>query len=146
MIILAIYAVFVWYLTLRYRRQWRGFVSLALGVLVLWLGVRLLNAGDDRARGVTRSHQMLTLLWAEMFIVAGVGLFTVCLPRKRKEMDCFGCGYDLSGLDPRELTCPECARRWTGLGSGLADDASIVKLTPMPSRPAGTNRARSRGI
>lgn len=139
MILLAVYAVLVWYLALRFRRRWQGFVAVAVGVLAIWMVVGVIRAGDDRFGGPSSTHQILTLLWAEMFIVAAIGVYLACLPKPRGEMDCRGCGYNLSGLEPRDLSCPECGRRWTGLGSGLEHDRSARKLTPIP-----TERVRRR--
>jgi cytochrome c biogenesis protein CcdA len=141
-ILLAVYAVFVWYLAARYRRRWQGVAAVFLGVLAIWMVVSLLKAGDGRTGGAVRSHQLLTLLWAEMIIVAGIGLFLVCLPRRRGELDCPQCGYDLTGLDPQGLKCPECGRPWTGLGSGLANDRSARTFTPIPSTP----RRQTKGL
>lgn len=136
-ILLAVYALIVWYLALRYRRRWQGFLAVILGVLAIRMLAGLFEVHDASSHaggGARGSHQILTLLWAEMGIVAAVGLYVACLPRGRRELDCFGCGYDLTGLDPQGLDCPECGRRWTGKGSGLADDPPPEVFTPIPTR------------
>ena len=106
------YAVVVWYFAAKHRRAWGGALAVFLGVLGLlllnylhwkasvWVAVR----SDPDAEGV-----MLPVLQSLMYpytaLVASVGTFIVCLPR-RHSVGCPMCGYDLEGL--RAHICPEC--------------------------------------
>lgn len=138
MIVFALYAALVLYFAMRYRRRWQGIVAVVLGVTALLMFINLVTA--ERTFFGLRTEHIVLLLWGETAIVASVGLFAVCLPRARKDMECRKCGYDLSDLDPVDLSCPECGALWRGDGSGLEHDRTKVKLTPMikhgrPKRP-----------
>lgn len=134
-ILLAAYAFFVWYLAMRFRRQWGGYASVVLGVLVLLVLVR--PALGEQVLGVVLPpgilggfRQLSALIVPEAVLIALVGFFVASLPRRRLPTEC-RCGYDLTGLDPLGLRCPECGREWTGLGSGRSEP---VPLTPIPAR------------
>ncbi len=138
MILLAAYAFFVWYLAMRFRRQWAGYASVAAGVLILLLLVRP-ALGENLLGQVLPSgvrggfRQLAALIIPEAVLIALVGFFVASLPRSVGANQC-RCGYELVGLDPVGLRCPECGREWTGPGSGR--DRS-VELTPVPSRSGG---------
>jgi hypothetical protein len=142
-ILLAAYAVFVWYLAVRYRRQWRGFASVALGVVVL-LAISRPAIGEHALSSVLPGglrigyRHLLILLIPEAALVGLIGFFIASLPRNESSTACRGCGYDLGGLNPLGLMCPECGREWRGVGSGR-EDPPIV-LTPIPRAPVRRRR------
>jgi hypothetical protein len=142
-IVLALYALAIWMLAVYYRRQWQGFV-IVLGAAVL---LALL------ATPATSEHALVRMLpaglrsgWAHMYwllmpeagLIAVIGLYICCLPRPRVTGNCRACGYDLAGLEPRGLLCPECGEQWKGLGSGLEEPP--VTLTPIPRDPPKRRR------
>jgi len=127
-----IYAVLVWYATMRWRRQWPSFAVVGAGVCVLAaLGLSLPHA--DVGHGWDVFELFKVLLWPYAALVGGVGLFIACLPRRAKPGQCTDCYYDLSGLDPRGLRCPECGTQYRGPGSGLEDE--LQELIPIPKQP-----------
>lgn len=126
MILFLFYAVFVWYFSFRWRRQWMGFMSVIGGVLVVGLFSRLMHilhgillANGVVAKGDSRLLDMLLVL--EAVLVGGIGLFFACLPRDRAVKPCRACGYELAGLDAENPTCPEC---------GLIHAAAKLNLRP----------------
>lgn len=138
MILLAVYAVFVWYLAIRYRRRWPGYTSVVLGVVVLLafsgqaLGEHSLATALPE--GLRRGYRtMLILIVPEAGLIALIGFFAASLPRRLTLTSCRGCGYELAGLNPRGLTCPECGRQWRGPGSGL--EPPPIVLTPIRTGP-----------
>jgi hypothetical protein len=137
-ILLAAYAVFVWYLAVRYRREWRGFASVALGVVVL-LAISRPAIGEHALGALLPSglrtgyRHLLILLIPEAGLVGLIGFFIASLPRRESATACKGCGYELSGLDPRGLRCPECGREWRGAGSGR--EPPPIVLTPIARGP-----------
>lgn len=116
MIIFLFYAVFVWYLCFRFRRQWTGVVCFLCSMGALWLLADLYRLAirwaklhrfsllDTRNDG----QLFLMLLAVEAVIVAAVGIFFWCLPRHMAQVPCRRCGYELAGLDDDNPTCPEC--------------------------------------
>lgn len=109
MLLFPAYAIFVWYFCVRFRRQVWGFVALAFGLtLVATLATlqrRLYLAYDSDSFMVTHLD---FLLWLEFFAIGAVGLFLACLPTHAADVPCRKCGYELSGLDDSNPTCPEC--------------------------------------
>lgn len=135
MILLAAYAVFIFYLAMRYRRQWGGFVSVAGGVLLLLLIARpaleehnVLTALLPVGMRVGYKH-LLILILPEAALIALVGFFIASLPRNLSATACRKCKYELGGLNPIGLVCPECGTEWKGPGSGR-EEPPIV-LTPI---------------
>lgn len=110
----AIYAVIIWYLAMRWRRQWPGYGVVAAGflsLLALDLAMRRWNHGAaEHPGGLVIGYELLAILLRPYAVLLGVvGLFIVCLPRvPPTEAHCRKCHYDLTGLDPRALICPEC--------------------------------------
>lgn len=173
MIFPVIYAVVLWFLAARFRRMWQGIliVSIAIGLLAL-LGTTAIEHEDRWIIGPRASRmpewwrygskQLLILLIPYTILVGGVAVFLVSLPRPRLKMSCRKCSYDLSGLNPLGLVCPECgaeqgphhcracghdlrgqnplglicpncASPWKGLGSGREDEPE--QLTPILRKP-----------
>jgi hypothetical protein len=101
-----IYAVAVWYLAIRHRRTWRGFVSVAAGVAFLVALAYLHAYFWGYLGGLLRGFQVL--LYPYTVLVGLVGLYVASLPRNRNPHACQGCGYDRAGLTTGNPACPEC--------------------------------------
>ncbi|MBL8763034.1 MAG: hypothetical protein JNM07_02045 [Phycisphaerae bacterium] len=101
-------SVIVWYLTFRWRRTWLGASVLTMAVSLLasaWYAVYLFQ--------ITRLPIIMPELVSVMLgpytvMVAIVGLFILLMPTRLPNHVCRRCRYDLSGLDPVGLVCPEC--------------------------------------
>lgn len=138
MILLAAYAMFIWYLAIRYRRHWIGYACVTGGALLLILISRP-AVGENALAALLPSgfrsgyRQMMALLIPESVLIALVGYFIVSIPHRHGPTQCRRCGYDLQGLSPRGLSCPECGAEWRGKGSGL-EEPPIV-LTPIVKGP-----------
>src|SRR5262245_59091878 len=109
MILFPIYAVVIWYLCFRWRRQWIGWGCLVLGLagvgLLGWVHRTLNTAffGED-----VNPLLFQILLVAEAALVLVMGGFSVTLPIEVAEVPCRRCHYDLAGLEDDNPTCPEC--------------------------------------
>lgn len=133
MLLFPIYAALVWYFAFRWRRNWRGFIAVALGVLAVYMLTSLIpSERERRIAGFGVPPEMHWLLYLEMLAVGLGGFIIACMPRGSREMDCAKCGYNLEGLDPVDLHCPECGALWRGLGSRLEHDRTRVPLIPIP--------------
>jgi len=110
-----IYAVFVWWGALRFRRDLAGVVW----VLILGAGVPLAliwaHAAVERMVGSDWIRiEFQLILYAYAVALSVVGLFIVAMPKRpAKDIDvhrpCTGCGYELASLDRyAEIVCPEC--------------------------------------
>jgi hypothetical protein len=128
------YAVIIWALTWRTRRSWLGFVTVAAGVLGVFI-LGLLHRFTEMVFPVSVSGPFFSLMLAtEAAFVLVVGLFIATLPRHRVDRPCRGCRYELQGLDDANPTCPEC---------GMAHAARKVK--PRHCRRCGQSLLVSRG-
>lgn len=135
MFVPVIYAILTWYAAMRWRRRWPAFACVGVSTFLLVLTINLLRAFGE---GVRREYgHALVLLVPYTVVVAGIGLYIACLPRRLTSTQCRGCGYDLAGLDPVGLNCPECSAPWRGRGSGFEER---VELTP---RLTGEPRKRT---
>ena len=71
---------------------------------------------------MVRVAQFGIVLGALGFVLLVMGLFVASLPRAHPGgMVCRGCRYNLTGLNPIGLECPECGAQWRGEGSGHVD-------------------------
>jgi hypothetical protein len=104
LIIFAVYAVVVWFLAMRWRRQFRGFVVSIAGALL----AMLITWGLRRIISEMAYIQLSLLLFAEAAIVGGMGVFIALLPRAPAHPHCPWCWYNTSGLGPDVKACPEC--------------------------------------
>lgn len=174
MIFPVIYACLIWFFAAKHRRRWPGVLAVVLGLSVLAL-IGSTSLTDDRGaassgawftlpEGLRHGLRLFMVLLVPYGAMVGlVAVFLVCLPRPKVASGCTGCGYDLSGLnplglvcpecglvqgpyrcarcshdlrglDPAGLVCPNCAQPWTGAGSGR--EVLGVALTPIPTGPA----------
>ncbi|MBL0870918.1 MAG: hypothetical protein IBJ18_10120 [Phycisphaerales bacterium] len=119
MIILPLYALYIWFLAFRWRRTWRGYaVSAAGGLAVLLLAI----IGDKYFGGVSDKVDRLDLLkvifWAEGAAVFFVGTIIASAPRSDGRVRCLYCRYDLSGHAHEQIpVCPECGMPADGFAS-----------------------------
>lgn len=128
MLIFPIYALLVWYVCFRWRRSWIAFLAALAGafaVVTLALMDARLRVWFNLPR--TAFSNLQILLWIEAIAVGVVGLFIACLPRGYSRRPCRRCGYDLSGLEDANPTCPEC---------GLA--CAVAKPDESPSSQGAT--------
>lgn len=130
MVFFVIYAVLVWWLATRWRRQWKGLAAAFGGVL----GIALIAFVHWRLSEWTNRQIYLEVLQVLLYpygvTVGAVALFLTALPRARPIRRCANCGYDLRGLPASTalgLICPECGRRM--LGSSRPED-SPARQTP----------------
>lgn len=113
MMLLVVYAVFIWWAALKWRRRAFGFLVAPLGMLgvyfvgrfYLWLATLL---------GLERPESFIFLLMPFGAIVGLIALYIALLPR-RSDGACRKCGYSLGGLEPLAtdglVVCPECGAR-----------------------------------
>lgn len=108
MILFPVYAVFVWYFCLRWRRTWIGWASLFLGVagigVLAWFHLTI----SKLLAGALDGPLFPLLLAAEAGFILVVGAFIATLPLEVAQTPCRRCRYDLAGLDSDNPTCPEC--------------------------------------
>jgi len=103
-----IYAVGIWFAAGRWRREWRGLLSVVGGVagvlLVGYLHIRL----NEWTKGGIYLPVLQSILYPFGALVGFVGLFIVTLPRTQIPSSCSRCGYDLQGQEESPPICPEC--------------------------------------
>lgn len=136
MLVFPIYAVLVWAAAMHWRRRWPSFALVTAGVLVLVLGQRLVfRFGEHLA---PQYRHLFILLVPYTILMGSMGYFICLLPRRVHETECRGCGYDLAGLNPLGLSCPECGAEWRGRGSAHAPKPP--ELIPIPKGPPKRRR------
>lgn len=119
LILPVIYACVVWYVAMRWRRRWPSFMAVGASVMLLGavgIGLRSVHAAVEfgaqpslSITGPLRNPVVEALLWPYTGMVMAVGVYIACLPRSApSEAHCRGCHYDLSGMNPEGLVCPEC--------------------------------------
>lgn len=106
--IFVLYAIAVWYLCGKHRRQWKGVLWIVLGVagiaLVGWLHWRAALYFGRASYFSVMSH----LLVPYAGLVAFLGGAILTFPRTQSPNRCLKCGYDLIGHEVAEPICPEC--------------------------------------
>ncbi|MCC5823173.1 MAG: hypothetical protein LAT64_09780 [Phycisphaerales bacterium] len=103
------YAMFVWYLSARYRRTLLAYACALTGAALLIV----LSYGHwvvGQANPELMIQGMQILLYPYTAAVGGVGIFIASLPRRYPEGCCRSCGYNLEGLGHPTDSCPECGR------------------------------------
>lgn len=106
MFLFIVYAVFVWYLALRFRRTWAGFAYVTLGMA----GVGVVGWGHFELNKLVNIYLpvLQSILYPYGALVGMVGYFVAALPLKHGGSRCRTCGYELRGLETDQRTCPEC--------------------------------------
>lgn len=130
MIFPVIYAALTWYFAMRWRREWPSFLAVALSALFLFLAIQMIEAWRERIPPEARGG--MVLVYPYSVLVIGIGLYICVMPRRVSETQCRRCRYELSGLDPVDLKCPECGTLWKGRGSGLEEKHDLI---PRPTGP-----------
>jgi hypothetical protein len=129
-----LYALAVWYLCAKHRRQWRGLLWIVLGIagvaLVGFLHWRISVYFGKQAYFVVLSH----MLWPYAAFVAFMGLIILTFPRRPAPQLCAACGYDLEGHDEPEPICPECGTTHTA----AARAAALARAPRTPPPPTST--------
>ncbi len=101
------YALFVWYLSAKYRRTVMAFAcalaGVALLVLLSWGHIVIGRINPD-----LMIQNMQILLYPYTVGVGVVAFFIASLPRTHPAGCCGRCGYNLAGLDVPVTACPEC--------------------------------------
>lgn len=131
MIFPVIYAVVVWWMAMHWRRRWPSFAAVGLGVLLPMGGYVLLRRWDGAISPMYR--HVLILFWPYVVLLAMMGFYIAMLPRRAGAHQCARCFYDLRGLSPSGLNCPECGEPFMGKGSGR--EPPEPTLIPIPSGP-----------
>ncbi|PHQ82702.1 MAG: hypothetical protein COB69_01095 [Phycisphaera sp.] len=113
MLLFVVYAMLVWYGSLRGRRRLSGYAVLIGGVLFLLLVNRLHLEVAKMYNFVEYVAVLRVLLYPYIALVGGIGFFLVRLPidLPRGELHCKVCRYDLSDLKDEVFgggPCPEC--------------------------------------
>jgi hypothetical protein len=108
MILFPVYAVFIWYFCLRWRRNWVGWASLLMGVSGVGVVAWFHQTVNSLMAGAWDGPLFPILLASEAGLVLVVGVFIVLLPIEVAEVPCRRCHYDLAGLEEDNPTCPEC--------------------------------------
>ncbi len=135
MLIFPIFAVLIWSLAMQWRRQWPSFAIVSAAVVMLLGMLRIFDAWHEHLPPMV--EVLYEFMWPYIGLTAGIGYYICFLPRPPTEMQCKHCRYDLTGLDLRDLKCPECGEVWHGKGSG---DDRPVELTPILKSPPAKRR------
>lgn len=140
MLLFPFYAVLIWYYAGKYRRSWKGGVVVLLGFLgFAALELLLIWAGLLGIAGL-EPWDIVRLLIPAAIVVTAVAIFIVCLPRPAPgHVHCAACHYDLSGLEPHDLLCPECGAPWA-----VPSHCPTCRL-PLAGLPPGQLRCPSCG-
>lgn len=120
MILFAFFAMLVWYLVARWRRQPRGFMVVLAGAGVAAMGGWL-------APDTLISPDVRVLLKGEAGIILLVGMLILVMPRHDPVLACAGCGTAFHGARRRVQACGTC-----GTLSGHCEYCGYT-LTGLPS-------------
>jgi hypothetical protein len=137
------YAMAVWIIAARFRRQIPGFAAILVGTG----GLLALNFLHSHIQEITQGEIYLPVLRSIMYpytaLVAGVGIYIFCLPQ-RSLFGCETCGYDLHGLSKpgHACRCPECGTISTPTSISRRSGTDRTSLTtsdkPAPPSPLNT--------
>ena len=137
MLIFPIFATLVWALAMHWRRQWQSFAAVTGSILFLYLIFRLLYVWQEHLPPLS-ALAYGELLWPYIGLTGAIGYYICFLPRPPTETQCRKCRYELSGLNPKGLNCPECGQQWRGKGSEF--EPPPVELTPILREPPKKRR------
>jgi hypothetical protein len=135
-LIFPIFATLVWALAMYWRRRWPSFAIVTGAMIALLIVVRIFAAWRDALP--VYSPIFYELMWPYIILTGALGYYICCLPRPPTGLQCGKCRYDLSGLNLKDLTCPECGEPWRGQGSGF--EPPPVVLTPILKTPPPKRR------
>lgn len=147
MLVFVVYAVLVWYAAAKWRRRWRSFALVTLGLVGL-VGVAYLHTWlNIWTDGAVYLPVLRSLLYPYMALVGMVGYYIACLPRARPgEVRCHSCRYDLAGHTLPAI-CPECGTRnmptrvRTATPGPAAEPGSASPRWPAPAAPSSWFRS-----
>jgi hypothetical protein len=99
------YAIAVWAICIRYRRQWPAFIAPIISIgpvaLLTYLELALLDLLDAGGEPV-----IYIFSGAFSLLMLGVGLLIAIQPREVIENPCPSCNYEMEGVEGD--ICPEC--------------------------------------
>jgi hypothetical protein len=129
MMIFVIYAAIVWWLAAKWRRTWRSFVVVTVGVLF----ILAIAKGHDRLAVFTGFRfvgvMVNALLYPYVILLGLMGYYIAVIPRPVGEgahKPCRHCGYDLVGAEEFASTlCPECGADWRPIKPQSTELAAI---------------------
>lgn len=139
MLLFVFYAVAVWYGAVRWRRGWRAFAWVTVGLLGVLAVIQfhvLLNRWTNYEIYLP---VLQTLLWSYLLLVGAVGFFVACIPQARGPWCCQGCGYDLTGVPGFTDRCPECGAEY----DEEVAEAALARAASMVSAPIATGPSRA---
>jgi len=139
-LIFPIFASLVWSLAMVWRRRWPSF-AIVTAALVLLVGMmRMIDTWNEHLPSMVKI--VYELMWPYIGLTGAVGYYICLLPRPfTGVLTCRGCGYDLAGLDPKGLHCPECGAQWRGRGSEFDKPVELVSSPKAPvTKPRATRR------
>lgn len=106
--IFVLYAMGIWYLCGKHRRQWKGVLWIVLGLAGIGVVGWLHYQGAVYFGRASYFSVMSHLLIPYAALVAFLGGAILTFPRKQSPDRCLKCGYDLIGHEVAEPICPEC--------------------------------------
>jgi hypothetical protein len=109
----ALYAIAVWYAAAKFRRQWRGFLWIALAAVGLVLVGFFHWQLNIWTHGRIYLRVLQVLLYPYSILVIVIALYIACLPRRAAAARCSGCGYEFTGISALDAVCPECGAERT---------------------------------
>jgi RNA polymerase subunit RPABC4/transcription elongation factor Spt4 len=105
-IVLPVYAVFIWIVIAAFRRRWQAFAILGVSAFPVLLLTHLCIQFIPLRAGEPRPSWLYAFSGAYAMLILIIGLVIAVQHSARTAQDCHACGYDLSGTDSR--ICPEC--------------------------------------
>lgn len=141
MILFVVYAVFIWYVSFRYRRSLAG-----IGVFFAGLaGIALVGGFHYQLNEWTGGKIYLPVLQILLYpyagLVAFISAYLWIMPRRPAENHCVSCGYSLRGLELDQPTCPECGVASATIITQAIAPATVssVSAQPSPDSTVGLN-------
>lgn len=106
MIVLPVYAVFIWIVIAYFRRRWQAFAILTLSVLPVMGITDLCVRFIPLPPGEPRPLWLYAISASYAVLIIVIGLVIALQHHARQHHHCHACGYDLTGSNARQ--CPEC--------------------------------------
>ena len=105
-ILLPVYAIFIWVVIASFRRRWQAFAILPLSIFPVLLITHVCIQFIPLRAGEPRPAWLYAISGAYALLIMLIGLVIAVQHSARTIRDCHACGYDLSGTASR--VCPEC--------------------------------------